>query len=101
MRGKQYDNDDFSEQLQKQIATTKDYEKSGDWSNLPNTLKEIENLKKMRKLILEDFPKWPINRKVRRHLRISSLFPIIHFSFTLILDKFDKLIPILNNLNGS
>jgi len=59
---------------------------AGDPGKLLDILKEVENLKAMRSLVLHDYPTWPINSSIRRQLRISTAFPVAHFLFTVVLD---------------
>lgn len=76
----------ISAQLDEQLAAAKDHG-TADHAKLPDTLKEIEQLKSMRKLILEDFPTWPVSTEIRRQISVSTLLPpAAHFVITLALN---------------
>ena len=66
--------DPISAQLDEQLKAAES-SSSGDRSKLPDILKEIENLKSMRALILEDYPTWPISADIRRQISFSTLLP--------------------------
>lgn len=72
----------LDEQLQLARASTAD-----DRSQLPDILKQVEHLKSMRSLILQDFPTWPVSVEIRRQIGASTVIPpAAHFLITLALN---------------
>lgn len=49
-----------------------------DIKNLPEILKEVNEVKNLRAVILEDYPTWPINADTKRLFGITSSLPTIY-----------------------
>ena len=75
-------------QLDEQLKAARNSVTS-DRSQLSAVLKEIENLKSTRTLILQDYPIWPVSTEIRRQISASvAVPPIAHLLITLALNIF-------------
>jgi hypothetical protein len=75
----------LSAQLDERLAAAQE-SAATDRSKLPAILKQVDQLKAMRMLLLEDFPTWPVNAQIRSQLRLSSIFPIAYSALTYVID---------------
>jgi hypothetical protein len=57
---------------------------SQDSKKISETLEKIENIKKVRKLILEDFPVWPLSSESMRLLGFTSSLPTLYSAVTFV-----------------
>jgi hypothetical protein len=53
-----------------------------DPQKVADTLEKVENLKKMRAVILEDYPVWPLSRESTRMLGFTSAMPTLYSAVT-------------------
>ena len=55
-----------------------------DPKKFADTLERVQNLKKMRAVILEDYPVWPLSRQSTRMLGFTSAMPTLYSAVTFI-----------------
>jgi len=59
---------------------------AGERRNLSSILKEVEHIKSMRNMILEDYPTWPVSASLRRQISLSTIIPpAVHLLISLAL----------------
>jgi hypothetical protein len=73
----------YSSQLDDLLEKASRYTRQ-DPKKVADTLERMQNLKKMRAVILEDYPVWPLSRESTRMLGFTSAMPTLYSAVTFI-----------------